>query len=169
MYQVQELAHILLQKNWRIATAESCTGGLVAATFTELAGSSDWFERGYITYSNQAKVHDIHVPENLIMSYGAVSTEVAQAMALGTLKAANADVSLSITGIAGPTGGSTEKPVGYVCFAWAIKYPNEVKCITQSMHFLEKHVEVTESTRQQVRLMACAHAINHLVEILKNS
>ena len=168
MNQVQQLAQILLKNKWQIATAESCTGGLVAANFTELAGSSDWFERGYVTYSNQAKIDDIHVPKDLILSHGAVSTEVAEAMALGVLKTTNTNVSLSITGIAGPTGGSIEKPVGFVCFAWAIKYQGQIKCISQSMRFIDQPAQITPNTRQQVRVMACEHAITRVVELLKD-
>ena len=116
----QELARVLIKNNWHLSTAESCTGGMVAASITELAGSSEWFERGYVTYSNQAKSEDIDVSQNLIEQYGAVSDQVARAMALGAKQNSGSDIALSITGIAGPTGGSPEKPVGTVCFAWVL-------------------------------------------------
>jgi len=102
-----------------IATAESCTGGLVAALLTSVAGSSAVLERGFVTYSNQAKTECLGVPDELLARVGAVSSEVATAMALGTLAHARADVAVSITGIAGPGGGTTEKPVGLVYFACA--------------------------------------------------
>ena len=117
---ITSLANICLQHQWRLTTAESCTGGLVAAALTSLAGSSDWFERGYVTYSNAAKSEDIGVNVHLIEQYGAVSQDVAQAMAQGAKQSSKSQVALSITGIAGPTGGSTEKPVGTVWFAWAL-------------------------------------------------
>jgi nicotinamide-nucleotide amidase len=103
----------------KVATAESCTGGLVAALLTEIAGSSDVFERGFVTYSNEAKAAAISVPQALLDQFGAVSAEVAKAMAAGTLAHSLADVSVSITGIAGPGGGSEQKPVGLVHFACA--------------------------------------------------
>ena len=103
----------------RIVTCESCTGGLVAALLTEIAGSSDVVERGYVTYSNRAKVSAAAVPAPLIADHGAVSRQVAMAMAEGALAGSEADVSVAITGVAGPGGGSAEKPVGLVWFATA--------------------------------------------------
>ncbi len=105
----------------RIATAESCTGGLIAALLTEIAGSSDVVERGYVTYSNAAKTSVIGVPEALISTHGAVSEAVALAMAQGALQASAANVSIAVTGVAGPGGGSAEKPVGLVWFATAMR------------------------------------------------
>jgi nicotinamide-nucleotide amidase len=113
------LGEAALAKRVMITTAESCTGGLVAGAITAVAGSSDWFERGFVTYSNAAKVEQLSVPTEAIERFGAVSEEVACAMALGALKASRAQWAVAVTGIAGPTGGSTEKPVGTVCFAWA--------------------------------------------------
>jgi nicotinamide-nucleotide amidase len=101
----------------KIVTAESCTGGLVAGALTEIAGSSDVLERGFVTYSNEAKMQNLGVPKETIEQFGAVSTATAQAMAEGALQHANADVSVAITGIAGPTGGSREKPIGLVHLA----------------------------------------------------
>jgi nicotinamide-nucleotide amidase len=108
------------RRGWRIATAESCTGGLVAAALTEIAGSSSVFDRGYVTYSNDAKAALLGVPEHLLARYGAVSPQVAAAMAQGALLGADADLSVAVTGIAGPDGGSAEKPVGLVYFATAV-------------------------------------------------
>ncbi len=104
-------------KGLKIATAESCTGGLVAGILTEISGSSAVVDRGFVTYSNEAKMAMLKVPEALITELGAVSGEVAIAMALGALDASNADISVAITGIAGPGGGSEAKPVGLVHFA----------------------------------------------------
>lgn len=101
-------------REWRLATAESCTGGLIAACFTEIAGASDVFDRGYVTYSNRSKSDLLGVDPALLNRYGAVSEETAREMCRGALTQANVDLALSVTGIAGPTGGSTEKPVGLV-------------------------------------------------------
>jgi nicotinamide-nucleotide amidase len=108
-----------LARQVRIATAESCTGGLVAGAITAVAGSSDWFECGFVTYSNAAKVRDLGVPSSSIQRFGAVSTEVAQAMAEGARRVSGATWAVAVTGIAGPAGGTPEKPVGTVCFAWS--------------------------------------------------
>jgi len=109
------------RRGWRLATSESCTGGLVAAALTEVAGSSDVFDRGYVTYSNDAKAALLGVPEHLLASYGAVSSQVAAAMAQGALSRADADLTVAVTGIAGPGGGSADKPVGLVYFATAVQ------------------------------------------------
>jgi nicotinamide-nucleotide amidase len=109
------------RRNWRLTTCESCTGGLVAAALTEVAGSSDVFDRGYVTYSNDAKAALLGVPEHLLASYGAVSSQVAAAMAQGALSRADADLTVAVTGIAGPGGGSADKPVGLVYFATAVQ------------------------------------------------
>jgi nicotinamide-nucleotide amidase len=106
-------------KGLRLATAESCTGGLVAAALTAIAGSSDVFERGFVTYTNNAKIQDLDVPTSTIETHGAVSEQTARAMAEGALIYSDADVSVAITGIAGPGGGTAEKPVGLVHFAAA--------------------------------------------------
>jgi nicotinamide-nucleotide amidase len=105
----------------RLALAESCTGGLVAATLTEIPGSSDVLDRGFVTYSNRAKEMVLGVPEAILAQHGAVSEQVARAMADGALTASGADVSVSVTGIAGPSGGSASKPVGLVHFAAALR------------------------------------------------
>jgi nicotinamide-nucleotide amidase len=122
------LAQLLLARGWKLALAESCTGGLVCATLTELSGSSEWFERGYITYSNQAKQDLLKVKETTLTQYGAVSEQVAMEMAIGVLQQGRATIAASVTGIAGPDGGTTAKPVGTVCFAWASEtFPSRTK------------------------------------------
>jgi len=116
---VQAVADSLLRRQWMLATAESCTGGMVAAACTDLAGSSAWFERGFVTYSNAAKTQMLGVDALLITSHGAVSEPVARAMAQGALRHSAAQVALAITGVAGPGGGSVAKPVGTVWFGFA--------------------------------------------------
>ena len=110
----------LLARGWMLATAESCTGGLIAAACTDLAGSSQWFERGFVTYSNAAKTELLGVPAALIDQHGAVSEPVARAMAEGAVAHAHAQVAVAVTGVAGPTGGSADKPVGTVWFGWHV-------------------------------------------------
>lgn len=115
---VRLLADALRARGWRIAAAESCTGGMIAAACTALAGSSDWFERGFVTYSNDAKSELIGVPAALIAAHGAVSEAVARAMAEGALAHSRAQLSVAVTGIAGPGGAVPGKPVGTVWLAW---------------------------------------------------
>ena len=110
----------LLARRHLLATAESCTGGMIAAACTDLSGSSQWFERGFVTYSNEAKAEMLGVPPGLIEQHGAVSEPVARAMADGALAHSRAQVSLAVTGVAGPTGGTEAKPVGTVWFAWCV-------------------------------------------------
>jgi nicotinamide-nucleotide amidase len=117
----EQLAQTLKQHGWMMATAESCTGGLIAACCTGLSGSSDWFERGFVTYSNAAKTELLGVPAELIRAHGAVSEPVARAMALGALASSKAQAGVAVTGVAGPTGGSLDKPVGTVWFGWAVQ------------------------------------------------
>jgi nicotinamide-nucleotide amidase len=116
---VRAVADTLLRRQWMLATAESCTGGMVAAACTDLAGSSAWLERGFVTYSNAAKTQMLGVDAQLIAAHGAVSEPVARAMALGALQHSAAQVTLDITGVAGPGGGSEAKPVGTVWFGFA--------------------------------------------------
>ena len=150
------LAQILLSKNWTVSLAESCTGGMVCAALTELAGSSEWFERGYITYSNEAKTQCLGVPSALIESHGAVSEDVAKAMAEGARNHSGSNVAVSITGIAGPSGGSIEKPVGTVCFGWAIENHTVVK----TMHFA--------GDRQKIRQQATEFVLAELIVLLRS-
>lgn len=114
------LALELQSRGWMLATAESCTGGLIAAHCTDLPGSSHWFERGFVSYSNAAKQDMLGVPAALIERHGAVSEAVARAMATGAVARSHAQVSIAVTGIAGPGGGSDDKPVGTVWFAWCV-------------------------------------------------
>jgi len=116
---VAALARALQARAWRLATAESCTGGLIAAACTAQAGSSAWFERGFVTYSNEAKTTMLGVPPKLLDSHGAVSEEVARAMAVGALQRAPVQLTVAVTGIAGPGGAVPGKPVGTVWLAWA--------------------------------------------------
>jgi nicotinamide-nucleotide amidase len=116
---VQQLAMEFTNRQQKMCTAESCTGGLIAKTCTDLAGSSDWFERGFVTYSNQAKSEMLAVPASIIEDYGAVSEAVASAMVSGALRHSHADYAVAVTGVAGPGGGSEEKPVGTVWIAVA--------------------------------------------------
>lgn len=138
-----------------LTTAESCTGGMVATAITDISGSSGWFERGFVTYSNQAKTEMIGVPADLIDKHGAVSEPVARAMAEGALRNSRAQVSLAITGIAGPGGGTETKPVGMVSFAWSNRLNTSV----------ETHV--FKGDREQIRVQAAAHALRGLLELLE--
>ncbi|MEM5399545.1 CinA family protein [Paraburkholderia sp. EG287A] len=137
-----------------LATAESCTGGMVATAITDISGSSVWFERGFVTYSNQAKTEMIGVPPELIDKHGAVSEPVARAMAEGALSNSRAQVSLSITGVAGPGGGTPEKPVGMVSFGWSNRLHTSVETL------------VFKGDREQIRVQAAAHALRGLLAFI---
>ena len=113
------LGGLLEARGWHVSTAESCTGGLVAGAITDVAGSSAWFERGFVTYSNEAKTEMLGVRAETLAADGAVSEATAWEMVAGALERSTADLAVAITGIAGPSGGSPGKPVGLVCFAWA--------------------------------------------------
>lgn len=116
-----ELGATLRALRWLCATAESCTGGLVAGAITDLAGSSEWFDRGFVTYSNEAKIAMLSVPPATLEAHGAVSEPTARAMTVGALAQSRAHVAVAVTGIAGPGGAVPGKPVGTVCFAWAVR------------------------------------------------
>ena len=118
----RQLGEALLERHWRCAVAESCTGGRVAAAITEIAGSSKWFDRGFVTYTNQSKTDLLGVSQKELATEGAVSESVVRAMAEGALAASQADVTVAISGIAGPGGGSPDKPVGLVWFAWSCRH-----------------------------------------------
>ncbi len=148
------VAGLLLENNWFLSTAESCTGGLIAATCTDLAGSSTWFERGFVTYSNAAKTELLGVDAALINTHGAVSEPVARAMATGALQHSHAQVSVAVTGVAGPGGGSADKPVGTVWFGFA--FGSGVT--TEMCHF--------EGDRAAVRQAAVHHALARLAELI---
>jgi nicotinamide-nucleotide amidase len=140
----------------RIAVAESCTGGLISAALTEIPGSSDVFEAGYVTYSNAAKISQLNVSEDVVETFGAVSVATAWAMARGALAASGADISVAITGIAGPGGGSATKPVGTVVFAVAERDADPAKIVADQKFFDEK-------TRSGVRLQAALCALDLLL------
>ena len=142
---VAEISAALRERGRSICTAESCTGGLIAKTFTDLAGSSDWFERGFVTYSNAAKSEMLAVPESIIADYGAVSEAVAVAMASGALRHSRADYSVAVTGVAGPAGGSAEKPVGTVWIAVASSREQRARLY----HFDGDRAAVREATLRQ--------------------
>jgi nicotinamide-nucleotide amidase len=158
----EKLAALLLKHRQTVAVAESCTGGWIAKVLTDLSGSSAWFERGFVTYSNRSKQDMLGVSESTLQSYGAVSSETVEAMAAGVLQNSMADFSLSVSGIAGPTGGTTEKPVGLVWFAWAAKeHEQSVLLATEK--------QVFKGDRDAVRHQAVAYALNRLVELLETS
>ena len=154
---VTQLALELKARGQMMCTAESCTGGLIAAACTELSGSSDWFERGFVTYANAAKTELLDVPARLIEQHGAVSEPVARAMALGALAHAHAHWSVSVTGIAGPSGGSDLKPVGTVWFGWA----------TPQGVFTEHRLLTGD--RATVRQASVTHALGGLLRRLQAS
>lgn len=131
----------LFAKQIKVCTAESCTGGYLAQMLTTLPGSSDWFDCGFVTYSNLSKQKLLNVPESIINKYGAVSENVAISMAQGALDQSNADLAIAITGIAGPTGGTADKPVGTVWFAWKLR---EREAITRCEHFLGDRTAIRE-------------------------
>ncbi len=134
-----------------LATAESCTGGMIASACTDLAGSSAWFERGFVTYSNEAKAELLGVPPALIAEHGAVSEPVARAMAAGAVARSQAQVSVAVTGVAGPTGGSAAKPVGTVWFAWSVG------------GVVSSEVQRFAGDRAAVRAATVAHALAQLL------
>lgn len=148
----ERLGTSLLARGEWLTAAESCTGGWLAQSVTAIAGSSGWFERGFVTYSNAAKVDMLGVPETTLERHGAVSEATARAMAQGALLHSRADWAVAITGIAGPGGGSPEKPVGTVCFAWAGK---DGGCEAQTCRFAGE--------RGAVRAQAVEHALRGLL------
>ena len=151
MNPIERLAALLQDKGWMLATAESCTGGMIAAACTELAGSSNWFERGFVTYSNEAKTEMLGVDAGLIEAHGAVSEVVARAMAFGAVRHSRARVSVAVTGIAGPSGGSKDKPVGTVWFGFMVDglLSSETKCF--------------DGDRAAVRAATVEHALEGLL------
>jgi nicotinamide-nucleotide amidase len=151
---IPPLADALARRQEMLATAESCTGGLISAACIGLAGSSNWFERGFVTYSNAAKMESLGVPARLIATHGAVSEPVARAMAEGAVAHSRAQVSIAVTGVAGPTGGSADKPVGTVCFGWHVGGQTHV----ETRHF--------DGDRTAVRAQTAAHALRGLLERL---
>ena len=151
-----QLGEAASSHDYLIATAESCTGGGVAETITRIAGSSKWFDRGFVTYSNDAKKELLDVQQQTLENFGAVSEQTAQEMVLGALKHSHSDIAVSITGVAGPGGGTKEKPVGTVCFAWGDRIV-EVK--TATLHF--------EGDRQSIRIQSSMMALQGLIDLLE--
>ena len=150
-----QLGQLLKEKSYKLVLAESCTGGLASAAMTDIAGSSAWFDSGFVTYSNAAKQAMLGVSVKTLSQYGAVSEETAHAMAMGALNKSDADIAASITGIAGPTGGSANKPVGTVCFAYLIK---NGQLITETKQF--------SGDRQAVRHQSVIHLINRVMDLM---
>jgi nicotinamide-nucleotide amidase len=148
-----KVGRLLLSKGQRLATAESCTGGWVGQCLTAVAGSSRWFDRGFITYSNEAKREILGVGADTLVAHGAVSEATAAAMACGALQRSNADWALAITGVAGPGGGSPDRPVGTVCFAWA---GPEGRLDTDTRHF--------HGDREKVRARSVAYALHGVLQ-----
>jgi nicotinamide-nucleotide amidase len=138
-----------------LVTAESCTGGWVAQLVTSVAGSSEWFERGFVTYSDASKRELLGVRAETLQEHGAVSEQTAREMALGAIARSQGTVALSITGVAGPTGGSEAKPVGTVCFAWALRGAN---CQSQTLRF--------DGDREAVRRQSVVHALEGVLKAL---
>ncbi len=151
---VEALATALTARGWMMASAESCTGGLIAGACTDRAGSSDWFERGFVTYSNAAKTALLGVPAELIGTHGAVSEPVARTMAAGAVQQAPVQVAVAVTGVAGPGGGSEAKPVGTVWFGWATPKGVDAECIR------------FDGDRAAVRQATVAHALAGLLQRL---
>lgn len=150
-----ELGGKLAARGWMLATAESCTGGWVSMLLTSLPGSSAWFERGYVTYSNASKVELLGVPSTLLDAVGAVAEDTAQAMARGALQHSHAQAALAITGIAGPGGGTPQKPVGLVCYGWALA---DGTVMTSTCRL--------DGDREEIRSRAVAAALRGLIELV---
>ncbi len=153
----QQVGLLLLNQGVLLTTAESCTGGGIAALITEIAGSAQWFDRGFVTYSNASKEELLGVSHELITQYGAVSEEVVKAMTEGALSYSKASWAVAVSGIAGPTGGTEEKPVGTVCIAWQCRHQSAE---AQTYHF--------EGNRQQVRHTTARYALQGLISRLDN-
>lgn len=155
---VKQLSDLLEAKNMMLATAESCTGGLIAAAITHKPGASKIFDRGFITYSNESKIELLKVNKLTLEQHGAVSPEVAQLMAQGALKKSKADLTVSVTGVAGPDGGTEEKPVGLVYFGYALK--------GGSSGSVEHRFE---GSREDIQTKATIRALKHLISVLEES
>lgn len=155
---VHILADLMLENKLKLATAESCTGGMLSQYITSVSGSSNWFECGYITYSNESKIRSLGVDANVLREYGAVSNIIAEQMAMGALKNSAADLSVSITGIAGPGGGSEQKPVGSIFIATCKK---QEKPSTSFFHF--------EGNRDAIRQQSTYTAIKLMIDILSQT
>lgn len=147
------LGRSLQDRHWIVATAESCTGGLIAGAITDVAGSSGWFDRGFVTYSNEAKIEMLGVRPETLAAHGAVSEATAREMAAGALERSRADIAVAVTGVAGPAGGTPDKPVGLVCFAWACRHASA-----------EARTERFGGDRAEVRAATVDVALQGLIE-----
>ena len=154
----RRLGNLCEQKAMRIATAESCTGGWVAQAITAIPGSSRWFDTGYVTYSNSAKQRLLGVPDQTLHGFGAVSEETVEAMAVGALREGDANLSVAVSGVAGPDGGSVAKPVGTVWFAWAA---NGRVLNTALCHFEGERQAVREQAVHRA-LLGLIHCVEHI-------
>ena len=152
------VGELLFERKLRLAAAESCTGGWVAMALTGIPGSSSWFDRGYVTYSNASKIQMLGVQPRTLDTEGAVSEQTVAEMTQGALGKSGVDVALAISGIAGPGGGTAEKPVGTVCFAWQRQGE---EAIVSRQRF--------DGDRQQVRRQAVVHALTQLLELVRNA
>jgi nicotinamide-nucleotide amidase len=152
---LSQLADLLQEKNKRLAVAESCTGGWIAKVITDLPGSSVWFDCGFVTYSNEAKQQMLQVNPKTLDAYGAVSEAVVAEMAEGVLDNSSADMSLSVSGIAGPGGGTADKPVGTVCFAWKSR---DSKSICETV--------LLQGDRNTIRMQSVIHALKGVINML---
>ena len=161
------LAEGLVRRNKRVATAESCTGGGVACAMTDMAGSSRWFERGFVSYSNEAKTEQLSVPAETIARFGAVSEEVAAAMAAGALRHSRADFGVAVTGIAGPDGGSADKPVGTVCFGWSRRRAGEGEGEGEGAGEPKTLRVLFAGDRQEVREQSVEMALQGLLDLVE--
>lgn len=159
---VEELAELLIASNKTLVAAESCTGGWIAKQLTDLSGSSAWFDRGFVTYSNLAKQEMLGVAEETIDIFAAVSEETVVAMAKGALQNSHADFSLSVSGIAGPSGGSVDKPVGLVWFAWCKKSSAIKDDIVLSKH------QIFRGDRNAVREQSVIYSLKMLIRFIKS-
>jgi nicotinamide-nucleotide amidase len=152
----RRLAEAMLAHKYKLVSAESCTGGGIAQLVTSIPGSSEWFDRGFVTYSNDAKREMLGVSHEVLDSFGAVSEECAAAMVEGAINNSHADLALSVTGIAGPDGGSAEKPMGTVCFGWSQR---DVETLSTRVMF--------DGDREQVRQQSMLMAIQGLLDLLE--
>ena len=151
----QALGEKLRARGWMLATAESCSGGWVGQLVTAIPGSSHWYERGFITYANAAKIEMLGVPPETLAAHGAVSEETAMAMAAGALRHSHAQATLAISGIAGPGGGTPQKPVGLVCYGWALADGTLLSSTCR-----------LDGDREEIRSRAVAAALRGLIELL---
>lgn len=152
-----KVAEGLTARSWRLVTAESCTGGWIAKVITDVAGSSQWFEGGFVSYSNEFKQTQLGVDAVLLAEQGAVSLSVVEAMVTGALRRSRANIGLAVSGIAGPEGAVAGKPVGTVCFAWATAEPRQLWSDEQRF----------QGDREQVRLASVSHALQEVIRYIE--